>query len=202
MKFSLSFLLFLASASLGANAFLPFTTTSSTTPSSSSSSSSTTRLFYDIQRDPQPNDNVWSILSNTEKWISTTLAESQAGNSNPLSRKEVSYVCETSKDPAMILANIFRKVKEARQVGESHAQDQEELVDEHGEDKHNRATLRQTQVLVIPANEDLNQNFAVFDAVIGAINAARRSARDLVTDHSLEKLDEQLYGEGEDRDWV
>eukprot|EP00534_Pseudo-nitzschia_fraudulenta_P019324 CAMPEP_0201277738 /NCGR_PEP_ID=MMETSP0853-20130426/59725_1 /ASSEMBLY_ACC=CAM_ASM_000640 /TAXON_ID=183588 /ORGANISM="Pseudo-nitzschia fraudulenta, Strain WWA7" /LENGTH=541 /DNA_ID=CAMNT_0047585939 /DNA_START=1723 /DNA_END=3348 /DNA_ORIENTATION=+ len=220
MKFSLSFLLFLASASLGANAFLPFTTTSSTTPSSSSSSSSTTRLFYDIQRDPQPNDNVWSILSNTEKWISTTLAESQAGNSNPLSRKEVSYVCETSKDPAMILANIFRKVKEARQVGESHAQDQEELVDEHGgtcvvlccvvlsrvvlfsvvlssfvpccarvaleswnpsrhelvfvvlmigadaacllshaEDKHNRATLRQTQVLVIPANEDLNQNF-------------------------------------------
>lgn len=72
----------------------------------------------------------------------------------------------------------------------------------HAEDKHNRATLRQTQVLVIPANEELNQNFAVFDAVIGAVNAARRSARDLVTDHSLEKLDEQLYGEGEDRDWV
>jgi hypothetical protein len=70
------------------------------------------------------------------------------------------------------------------------------------EDKHNRITLRQTQVLVIPANEELNQNFAVFDAVMGAINQARKAARDLVTDHSLEKLDEQLYGDGDDRDWV
>ena len=32
----------------------------------------------------------------------------------------------------MILANIFRKVKEARQLGESHAQDQEEFIDEKG----------------------------------------------------------------------
>ena len=91
-----------------------------------------TRLHYDIQRDPQPNDNVWAILSNTEKWIANTLADAQTGNSNPLSRKEVSYVCETSNDPAMILANIFRKVKEARQLGESHAQDQEALIDEKG----------------------------------------------------------------------
>merc|ERR1711933_76 len=96
----------------------------------STSTSRSSRLYYDIQRDPQPNDNVWSILSNTEKWISNTLDKAQSGNSNPLSRKEVSYVCETSKDPAMILANIFRKVKEARQLGESHAQDQEELIDE------------------------------------------------------------------------
>lgn len=48
----------------------------------------------------------------------------------------------------------------------------------------------------------MNKNFAVFDAVIDAVNKARRAARDLVTDHSLEKLDEQLYGEVEDRDWV
>lgn len=91
-----------------------------------------TRLHYDIQRDPQPNDNVWSILSNTEKWISNTMAEAQTGNSNPLSRKEVSYVCETSNDPAMIVANVFRKIKEVRELGESHAQDQEALVDEKG----------------------------------------------------------------------
>ena len=70
------------------------------------------------------------------------------------------------------------------------------------EEKHNRVTLRQTQVLVIPGNDELNQNFPVFDAVIAAINQARRGARDLVTDHSLEKIDEQLYGEVEDRDWV
>ena len=69
-------------------------------------------------------------------------------------------------------------------------------------DKHNRVTLRQTQILVIPTNEDLNQSFIVFDTVINAINQARKAARELVTDHSLEKLDDQLYGEDEDRDWV
>lgn len=196
MQLSISLILVFYSATVIVDAFVP-----KSRPSSPSASKST-RLFYDIQRDPQPNDNVWSILSNTERWISKTLNEAQIGNNNPLSRKEVSYVCETSKDPAMILANIFRKVKEARQLGESHAQDQEELIEEHGEDKHNRITLRQTQVLVIPSNEELSQNYPVFDAMISAINQARRAARDLVTDHSLEKLDERLYGDEEDHDWV
>jgi hypothetical protein len=91
------------------------------------------KLFYDIQRDP-PNDNVWSVLANTERWISSTLQDAQQGG-NPLSRKEVSYVCETSQDPAMVLANIFRKLKEARQVGEAHAQEQEELVDASGKSR-------------------------------------------------------------------
>jgi hypothetical protein len=44
-------------------------------------------------------------------------------------------------------------------------------------------------------------DFLVFDRLVEAINSARRSARDYVTDHSLEKLDERMYGEG-DRDWV
>ena len=70
------------------------------------------------------------------------------------------------------------------------------------EDKYNRVTLRQTQVLVIPSNEEMNESYPVFDAVIAAINQARRAARDLVTDHSLEKLDEKLFGDSEDRDWV
>jgi hypothetical protein len=65
-----------------------------------------------------------------------------------------------------------------------------------------RSALRQTQVLVIPANDDMN-HFSVFDQLINAINEARRAARDYITDHSLEKLDDKLYGEkGEDRDWV
>jgi hypothetical protein len=91
-----------------------------------------TRLHYDVQRDP-PNENVWSVLANTERWIASTLKESQtpSGN-NPLSRKEVSYVCETSQDPAMILANVFRKLKEARQLGEQHGQEQEELCQQEG----------------------------------------------------------------------
>jgi hypothetical protein len=105
-------------------------------PSSKLSLASTTRLYYDVQRDP-PNENVWSVLSNTEKWIAATLKNAEpinsAGNaSNPLSRKEVSYVCETSQDLAMILANIFRKLKEARQLGETHGQEQEELMEIQG----------------------------------------------------------------------
>jgi hypothetical protein len=87
-------------------------------------------LHYDIQRDHNSGDNVWSVLATTERWIASTL-QNAAGSGNPLSRKEVSYVCETSQDPAMILANIFRKLKEARQLGEAHSQEQEELLDEH-----------------------------------------------------------------------
>lgn len=104
-------------------AFIPLRRDAQSTPKK-------TRLFYDIQRDP-PNENVWSVLANTERWISSTLNDAQQGG-NPLSRKEVSYVCETSQDPAMVLANIFRKLKEARQLGEAHAQEQEELVDASG----------------------------------------------------------------------
>ena len=190
----------------------------------SSSPVSSSQLFYDIQRDP-PNDNVWSVLANTEKWISTTLQDAQQANGNPLSRKEVSYVCETSQDPAMVLANIFRKLKDARQLGEAHGQEQEDLADESGTfflhldrqkrevrspnffpssslltERYQRTTLRQTQVLVIPANEDIME-FPVFDSMVSAINQARRNARDYVTDVSLERLDENMYGEG-DRDWV
>lgn len=225
-------------------------------------------LYYDIQRDP-PNENVWSVLANTERWIASTLKSAEPtastsnnnnNNNNPLSRKEVSYVCETSQDPAMILANIFRKLKEARQLGETHGQEQEELVMESSKsssggkysmedgggfvcgtksqksipchyycycclyipnfppnrtfiigplaENHVRATLRQTQVLVIPANEDI-QDFQVFDQLVTAINEARRAARDYVTDHSLERLDDKLYGGGggahpddDDKEWV
>ncbi len=52
---------------------------------------------------------------------------------------------------------------------------------------------------MIPANEDI-MSFLVFDSLISAINRARRNARDLVTDVSLERLDENMYGDG-DRDW-
>ena len=81
-------------------------------------------------------------------------------------------------------------------------------ITKHSED-YTRSTLRQTQVLVIPANADLNDSFAVFDRLIHVINEARRNARDYVTDYSLEKLDDRMYdsdnGSGNgavDRDWV
>ena len=66
--------------------------------------------------------------------------------------------------------------------------------------QHQRSTLRQTQVLVIPGCEDLTEDFKAFDNLINAINQARRNARDYVTDSSLDKLDERMYGDG-DRDW-
>ena len=84
---------------------------------------SNTRLFYDIQREPS-NENVWNVLATTERWISEMLTSSAE---TPLSRKEVSYVCEASTDAAMVVANVFRKLKEARQLGETHGEEQEEL---------------------------------------------------------------------------
>lgn len=90
---------------------------------------SKTRLNYDIQRGDPSNENVWRVLATTERWISETLKYSkEKGGSTPLSRKEVSYVCETSTDAAMVLANIFRKLKEARQLGETHGEQQEEYM--------------------------------------------------------------------------
>lgn len=61
-------------------------------------------------------------------------------------------------------------------------------------------TMRQTQVIVIPSNEDYQNSFHKFNALIESINQARRNARDYVTEVSLEKLDERMYGDGE-RDW-
>lgn len=66
-------------------------------------------------------------------------------------------------------------------------------------ENHERMTLRQTQVVVIPSTDEF-ASFTVFDQVISAINQARRNARDYVTDVSLDKLDEKVYGDG-DFDW-
>jgi len=61
-------------------------------------------------------------------------------------------------------------------------------------------TFRQTNVVVLPSCPCL-EDFHTFDAMVNAINTARRNARDYVTDVSLEKLDDEMHGDGE-RDWV
>jgi hypothetical protein len=61
-------------------------------------------------------------------------------------------------------------------------------------------TLRQTQVIVIPSNDEYQSSFHKFDALVESINQARRNARDYVTEVLLEKLDERMHGESE-RDW-
>ena len=79
-------------------------------------------VMYDYSRDPpsSPELNAWQVLATTERWISSTLAAAETGAGNPYSRKEVSYVCEPQRDAALIVAGIFRRLKESREEGESH----------------------------------------------------------------------------------
>jgi len=62
-------------------------------------------------------------------------------------------------------------------------------------------TMRQTQVVVIPWCHNF-KSFREFEATCQAINAARRAARDYVTDVSLDKLEMQLSENPIERDWV
>lgn len=188
-------------------------------------------VMYDSSRDPPNkegnNSNMWAVLASTERWLSNTLA-SQNDQNNPYTRKEVTYVCDTSDDGAMIVSGIFRRLREAREQGELHGQAEEDRLTEQGtihwdpstqnfisQSTNSRViahcslltgevfsprTMRQTQVIVIPSNEDYQNSFHKFNALIESINQARRNARDYVTEVSLEKLDERMYGEGE-RDW-
>lgn len=137
---------------------------------------------------PHPDvTGVWSALATTESWISKTLSNS--GPDNPYKRKEVSYVCETSTDSTFIVAGLFRRVKEAREMGEIHGQQQQRYPPEtsNKDEQHRPHTLRQTQVIVIPWSETFN-HYPYFQAIIEAINRARRNARDLyvATDDALQ----------------
>ena len=133
-------------------------------------------------KDEEDVSSVWSALATTENWISQTLSNPKLGSSNPYSRKEVSYVCETSKDTASIVAGVFRHVKEARETGEQHAQENCQL------EKDRSTTLRQTQVVVIPWCAELDE-YHTFQGTLEAINSARRNARDLYTLTDQDKAD-------------
>ena len=123
---------------------LPSLTKTKTTSSSSSSSSSQHNLvMYDQRGDPPHKKknaplNAWNVLADTEAWISATLqashdAAQQQGRPNPYTRKEVSYVCETAVDQAMITAGIFRRLKEARWLGQRHGTTENERAAQQGE---------------------------------------------------------------------
>ncbi|GAX26321.1 hypothetical protein FisN_16Lh160 [Fistulifera solaris] len=157
-------------------------------------------VMYDASPD-QPL-NAWSVLTRTEEWISQTLSDAQG---NPYTRKEVSYVCETNAQGPLILSGIFRRLKEARLLGESHGEGEEErrLSDRKAYRPH---TLRKTEVVVIPTNTAFSESFPLFDAFIEAINQARRNARDYITDDALEKNEVRLMQDDDDeedepRDW-
>jgi hypothetical protein len=99
---------------------------------------------------------------------------------NPYVRKEVSYACETGEEICGVLGGIFRRVREARELGER-----------HGRENDGTTTMRQTNVVVIPNCSELSE-FKTFDNMVQAINMARRNARDF----NLKKE------ETDNKDWV
>jgi hypothetical protein len=80
----------------------------------STQGSNTNLVMYDDSR-----PDAWTVLANTERWISQTLSSTPG---NPYARKEVSYVCEAADESALIVANIFKRLKEARELGETHGE--------------------------------------------------------------------------------
>lgn len=50
---------------------------------------------------------------------------------NPYARKEVSYVCETGDELSAVVGGIFRRVREARELGEAHGKGVEARLGEY-----------------------------------------------------------------------
>jgi hypothetical protein len=93
-----------------------------------------TMLMYDASKDPPDSSaNMWSVLATTERWLSNLLGKQSADN--PYTRKEVSYVCEVQDDDAMVIANIWRRLKESRERGDIHGQTEFEKLVELGENR-------------------------------------------------------------------
>jgi len=158
--------------------------------------------------------NTWSVLANTERWISDTLDSSNKAETdrqdaaeklkrqkeqdtklphfadaknpespspprvdNPYARKEVTYVCETGEDCVGVVGGMFRQVREARELGESHGRGVEARL---GDTNSQPATMRQTNVVVMPNCDELSTSFHTFDKLVQSINQARRASRDFV----------------------
>jgi hypothetical protein len=113
---------------------------------------------------------------------------------NPYARKEVSYVCEIGSDLASVVGGIFRRVREARELGERHGRDVESRLGSSSSDA-NPTTMRSTNVVVIPSCDEL-ATFQTFDALVQSINQARRAARDFVV---VKKKDDEDDGI---KEWV
>ena len=175
MRFPLHLILTAATSALTFSlAYLPSLSCHHYRHRSSLSPPSTTQLYYQPGSNKDSDkgsggeadsSNAWTVLANTERWISDTLDKSnkaandrnakvreeqqqrqnksaetkmhfadekhssnEEGNrmnnlppsDNPYARKEVSYVCETGDELSVVVGGIFRRVREARELGESH----------------------------------------------------------------------------------
>jgi len=181
-------------------AFTPQHSYSAITKSTSSHHGRTiskeTKLRYEPGNDPPNNTNkaakdalnagFWHALSHTEQWISETLKEAtMSGKSNPYGRKELNYVCEMNDSILAAVAGIFRRFREAREIGERHSYAEEDMV--RKDPTHEKAELRQTQVVIVPFCGYF-ADFQSFDKTIQAINLARKNANDFITDVSIERM--------------
>jgi len=125
-------------------------------------------------------DIVLLSLTSTERWIEDTLRG--MGGGDAYVRKEISYECETGTSLAEIMAGVFRRLREIREMGEGHGKSME-LID--SEDR--KSTLRLTSVLVMPSSKELREDFSLFDTMVERINKARRDARDYLIDDDLKE---------------
>lgn len=179
----------------------PFTTTKMPHFSSSSSSSSSTQLMYgnDPPRDQSSEQKLksgfWNALSHTEEWMSNTLKSSA---NNPLVRNEVSYECEMNPGILSCITGIFRRYREARQLGQRYERIQKEMAAE--DPFYEIEPLRRTQVMILPFCEYFD-TFETFEEVIQAILSARQIALDLITDVAVEKLERESSGLMKEKDW-
>ena len=188
MKFPLHLILAASTVPSSSLAYLPtLPLLSKNNPLHRTTTQSTTQLFYqpgnkdgngnNSDKNPESDaSNVWTVLANTERWISDTLDKSnRAANErnaklrkkeeeierksklhfadekqsppssaadnnkkdgdekitnlkpkdNPYARKEVSYVCETGDELSVVVGGIFRRIREGRELGESHGRSAE-----------------------------------------------------------------------------
>jgi hypothetical protein len=125
-----------------------------------------TCLHYS-ERSPGANDEVdaWQVLAQTERWISET--SQQYDLDQYARRKQVTYACEAATHPVAAVASIWTRLCQVRQAAQDHVQQQ----------KEDGTTLRQTQVICLPAVAAF-ASFGSFHDVMEGINQARRQARD------------------------
>jgi hypothetical protein len=99
--------------------------------------SNTELMFEPNSNDPKKeakaalDSGFWNALSYTEQWISDTLKDASSGTngkSNPYARKELNYVCEMNDQTLMAVAGIFRRFREAREMGERHSAAEDRMV--------------------------------------------------------------------------
>jgi hypothetical protein len=135
MKFATTISVIAAARS--AAAFAGFSTTSFSGKPSLATGYRESFVNYENENSRGPHgssntENVFSVLAKTEKWISQTLESAETNSGNPYSRKEVNYVAEIAADSPMIAANIFKRLREAREMGELHGASEEDHMQEKG----------------------------------------------------------------------